>query len=100
VGTAQLPAGTYAIRTNNPNWIMIQNSRTTASAMSVASREYPRNGSPRLVFRHVGNQYFLTHIWRGSGNTGLSLPTSSLEKELRMASNSGDAGEEVVIALN
>jgi len=106
VGSAQLPAGTYEIRTVGPanSYILIQNRETSAAAMSTAGREQPRyNTSPKLVFHRVGNSYFLAEIWKSSSAEGMIVPTSKeeqeMEKELK-ASNAKGGYAEVVVALN
>jgi hypothetical protein len=105
VGSAQLPAGTYDIRTVGPgnSSIAVQNHETSAAAMSNAGREQPRNASPKLVFHHVGNTYFLAEVWRSSTAEGMIIPASKQEKELEkelQASNATGGYEEVVVALN
>ena len=106
VGSAQMPAGTYEIKTVGAgnSSIVIQNRESNEAAMSNAGREQPRNTSAKLVFHHVGNSYFLAEVWRSSSAEGMILPTSKQEKELEkelQASNSHSGGyEEVVVALN
>ncbi len=104
LGTAQLPAGTYEVKVEEQNTIMIRNGQTSAAAMSIARRESPRNTNPKLVFHRVGSQYFLAEIWRSAGTSGMIVPTSQqekeLEKELQLANNSVGGYEEVVVALN
>ena len=34
------------------------------------------------MFHRVGNQYFLTEVWRESGSRGMIVPTSKHEQEL------------------
>jgi len=101
VGAAQLPAGTYKINATGDNTIAIQNGRT--SALSSVRREYPRNTRAKLVFHHLGNQYFLAEIWRGADSTGMVIAPSKMEKELKkelqLASAQSSPGEEVLIAL-
>ena len=101
VGSAQLPAGTYRINATSDNTIAIQNGQT--SALSSVRREYPRNTRAKLVFHHLGNQYFLAEIWRGSDSEGMVIGRSKmekeLEKELQLASGRSKVGEEVLIAL-
>ena len=105
VGSAELPAGTYEIKTLGAgnSAIVIQNRESNEAAMSNAGREQPRNTSAKLVFHRVGNSYFLAEVWRSSSAEGMVIPTTSqeksLEKEMR-AANSQGGYEEVVIALN
>ncbi len=107
VGSAQLPAGTYEIKTvgQGNSSVVIRNDESSAAAMSTAGREQPRNNtSAKLVFHRVGNAYFLAEVWRSSSAEGMIIPTSKQEKELEkeMRAANGQAGgyEEVVVALN
>jgi hypothetical protein len=106
VGSAQLPAGTYEIRTLGAgnSSIVIQNRETNAVAMSNAGREQPRSTSAKLVFHRVGNTYFLAEVWRSSTAEGMIIPASKQEKdlakELQLAKGTSGGYEEVVIALN
>jgi hypothetical protein len=98
VGQSQLPGGTYEIRSNaDNNTITIRNS--TIGAMSLARREGSGDASPRLVFNHVGGQYFLSQIWGAAGNSRMNLPSSKLEEELQMATAGSNSGEKVIVAL-
>ena len=105
VGAAQLPAGTYEIKTLGPgtNQIMIRNGEGTASVVSNARRNPPRETEGKLVFHRVGNQYFLAEVWRGSEDAGLIVPTSKHEqelmKELQLAKGPSGGHEEVIEAL-
>jgi hypothetical protein len=107
VGTAQLPAGPYEIKADDTiaGTVMIRNHQTSASAMSIAQREYPRSSTnAKLVFHKVGNQYFLAEIWKGSDAGEMVIPTSRQEKELEkeLQADNGHTGgyEEIVVALN
>jgi hypothetical protein len=100
VGQAQLPAGTYKITTAFQSLLVKGIGNTMKSAYSHAQWDSPRNQSPRLVFHHVGNQYFLAEICRGAGNGALTIPASRLEKELEMASSPGKTGGEIAIVLH
>jgi len=101
VGSAQLPAGTYEINATGNSAIAIRNGRT--SALSSVRPEYPRNTTPKLVFHHLGSQYFLAEIWRGADSAGMVIAPSKmekeLEKELQLASGQSKVGEKVLIAL-
>ena len=106
VGSAQLPAGPYEVKSSSSGAtaIVILNDQNNAGAMAIARREYPRQTNAKLVFHHVGNRYFLAEIWRGSGSEGMIVPTSKQEKELEkeLQASSGHKGgyEEVIVALN
>lgn len=94
MGKAQLPAGSYQI-TKAERTITIRGENTAAVALVTST--YPNSGNPRLVFNHVGDQYFLSQIW-GAGDSGMSLPASKLEKELQIAAGRSN-GETVTVAL-
>jgi hypothetical protein len=102
VGSKQLPAGAYEIRLTSDNAITIRNGQSRATLVMVR-REDPRNSGNKLVFHHLGGEYFLAAIWRGADN-GMAITPSkqekNLEKELQLASGQPQVGEEVLIALN
>ena len=106
VGSAQLPAGTYEIKVDDSSAgaILIRSDQTSAGAMATARRESPRKTNAKLVFDHVGNQYFLAEIWRSSDTEGMIVPTSKqekeLKKELQLANGTTGGVEEVIVALN
>jgi len=95
MGNAQLPAGSYQITTVEGK-ITVRGENT--AAVSLARSTYPNSGNPRLVFNHVGSEYFLSQIW-GAGDSGMGLPASKLEKELQIAARRSNMGETVAIAL-
>ena len=105
VGQKQLPAGTYEVKVEGAAsaTIMIRNIETGQSALSIAEYEAPRSSEGKLVFNHVGNNYFLSQVWRESGSQGASIPTSrrerELTKELLLAKASKGGHEEVILAL-
>ena len=104
VGAAQLPAGTYEIKalSQGGNQIMIQNSKTNASAVSIARRDGSRNTESKLVFDRIGNQYFLSEVWKDS-SAGMIVPTSKheqeLKKELQLARDASSNYDKVAVAL-
>ncbi|MGA8443195.1 MAG: hypothetical protein WB762_26590 [Candidatus Sulfotelmatobacter sp.] len=101
-GEAQLPAGCYAITSflYQRDMIMIRNCKTREAVVSLAQPEYPRDTSSRVVFQHLGDQYFLAEIWGDAGSLGMTIPAPELERQLQVASGSSTAGKPVVIALH
>lgn len=103
VGSAQLPAGTYVISAAGESAIQIRNDQGSASALSLVRANYQSNTGAKLVFHHVGGQYFLAEIWRGGGSNGMVITPSkqekSLEKEMRLATGESK-NKDVLIALN
>jgi len=98
VGNAQMPAGSYRINSNRGN-NTITLSDGKSAAVSLVRPVYPATGSPRLVFHRVGNNYFLSEIWGPAGDGGLTLPTSTLGKELQIAAGRSNNGETIVVAV-
>jgi hypothetical protein len=83
--------------------IEIRNPQTSAGALSTVTPEYQCDSGAKLVFHHLGDQYFLSEIWRGAGTNGMVIAPSkkekSLEKELQLAKAPASDQEKVVIAL-
>jgi hypothetical protein len=102
VGEAQLPAGCYTITSflYEHDMLMIRNCKTGAAVVSLAGPEDPRDARSGVMFKYLGNQYFLAEIWGGEGSLAMTVPASKLERELQVASASSGAGKTVVIALH
>jgi hypothetical protein len=79
--------------------IKIANSTSGAKVLWLGQREYPRDRSRKLVFQHLGNRYFLTHIWGAPGSAGMKLPAPKPGTKLEIASKLSPSGKEVEIAL-
>jgi hypothetical protein len=99
VGKKQLPAGSYAILPDGQSTIVIRNGDTGAATLSLVRQDSPGKSSPKLVFHHLGSQYFLAQVWGAAGREGMIIPTTPLEKELRIAQGPSNTLGEVVIAL-
>jgi hypothetical protein len=100
VSKTQVPAGTYSV-TSEPdsNFIMIRNVKTEATVITLGTRQSPSTKTEKLIFRHLGNQYFLTEIWGNAGNPGMVLAAPKRNRELQVASGPSNAGDNVEIAL-
>ncbi len=100
VGNAQMPAGSYTVSEFGQGTMLIRSGNSSASAISLVRSEEGGRVSPRLVFLHSGNDYFLTQVW-GQNGDGKILPTTKLEKELLASdsSSSSSSNQEVIIAL-
>ena len=99
VGSAQLPAGCYEITKGRDSTIMVRNCNTTAAALTPIWRDEASNGHSRLVFQHVGGQYFLQEIYGDTGTAAMVVPVSKAQKEVLLASGKSKASVKVVIAL-
>ena len=90
VGQTRMPAGTYEFSPLSHSAILIRDSKTAKSALSLfnsggSSKAY---STPKLVFHRYGDKYFLSQVSRGNGGAVIQLPTSKLEEELRIAGSS------------
>ena len=56
------------------------------------------DGTPRLVFNKYGSKYFLSQVLRGLGSAVMQLPSSKLERELRIASTRGKPEQKAIVA--
>ena len=99
VGKKQLPAGSYEITPNGQSTIVIRNGETGTAVLSVVRKDSPSKSSPKLVFHQLGSQYFLAQVWGAEGRAEMIIPTSPLEKELRIAQAPSNTVGQVVIAL-
>ncbi len=97
----QLPAGSYSVREMGARATLIQSADGKEHVLGIYSNAGPsKSGETKLVFKKIGNSYFLSEIWTSARDEGRQVPQSSLEKELK-AANSGIAGgeETVIVAL-
>ena len=87
VGTTHLPAGTYKIMREefDTNYITIRNLGTGATTLSLYQQETRGHLSHKMVFRHVGDQYFLAQIWGPEATPGMTIPATKRERKLEVA---------------
>jgi hypothetical protein len=95
-----LPQGQYEIERKTGALVVSDPDRRTSICFVLANSGIdPKAGQPgRLVFDHVGSQYFLRSVWDGS-SSGQELPASSQEKELIARVKATD-GQKTVLALS
>ena len=86
VGKTEVPAGTYTINSISHSAIVIRGTESGGVVTVVGPGPDTNDSTPKLVFNKYGDKYFLSRISRGSGSGVMQLPTSKLEKELRIAS--------------
>jgi hypothetical protein len=98
VGHTQMSAGTYEISSPGHGAIVIRDTKAAASVMSIVNTEPSRNNDSgtKLLFNRYGDKYFLSQVSRGFSGGVMQLPTSKLEKEVRIASSS--VSQRVVVA--
>ena len=85
VGDKIFPAGIYrfeSVSQNSDNMLHLRNVGKEEQRLIVTNLSYtPTSQQPKLVFRQIGDEYFLTKIFLTDGNWGYSLRPSSGLKE-------------------
>jgi hypothetical protein len=99
VGTVHMPAGTYEILKPeiDLDYVTVCNLKTGTTALSLFQTQSPSHVSHKLIFRHVGNRYFLAEIWGGTGTHGMTIQATKLQRQLQVAR--GPSSKNVEIAL-
>ncbi|HUL15429.1 MAG TPA: hypothetical protein VLV88_05495 [Terriglobales bacterium] len=97
VGNQALPAGDYTVQSmgSGSSILLVQNRDQKAATLVRANSCEKRDISEKtaLVFHRVGDQYFLSEIWREGDAQGRQLPRSRSELEI----SKNQASEPVVI---
>jgi hypothetical protein len=95
VGDTRLPAGEYYITRvgNNPDVLLIR-SKDNQKADFFIVENAQSNKTPTetdLVFKEIGDAYFLSKIWTVGNDVGAEIPTSHMERKLEknLSSNQG-----------
>src|SRR6266567_2316478 len=80
-----LPAGTYTITSVSSNVIQIRSrdGHYTVFTTTFADGKHAAGGG-KLVFDKYGERYFLSEVLCPSAEMSLAIPTSKLEKSVRM----------------
>jgi hypothetical protein len=99
VGSTLLPSGTYLISSDaESHFIQIRSTDGKSSVLSIVYTDDHRSANGgKLVFDHLGNQYFLNEILC-QGAMNVQVPTSHLEKAARVqvAKNQAAASQTLV----
>jgi hypothetical protein len=99
VGTAQMPAGIYSIKSNaGSNVFLVRNVQTGTSALAMAREGSPSKETNKLIFHHYGSQYFLSGIVGDKGSQGMVFPATRQEKALELAQAPANNVDNVEIA--
>lgn len=84
IGETVMPAGKYAIVTNQGLIRLRTEERQPKAAMIMAHTESSRTRkAAALVFSRYGDDYFLSSVWGPEATSGMRVQPSRLEKELR-----------------
>ncbi len=91
VGNRMLPAGSYAVIHREPRVITLVSATEIVGTTVTPGHNETREATSSLVFRRIGQQYFLETAWI-SGEGDLIVPVSDRQKEaLRAVSQKKEA---------
>ena len=95
------PAGDYVVKSISDTGVPILIRNANESENGIVLSSTCSNGKParttKLVFKRMGDQYFLYQVWREGSMEGREFPTS--KSETRLARNSAKP-ELVIVAAN
>jgi hypothetical protein len=100
VGENKLPAGTYMIDSVQPQTILLSCAQKHKSVFVVLTSIGEVSQSPnRVIFNKYGDQYFLSEVHNGYGQTGWNIGVSKLEKRVRVEEASRATQQKTLVAL-
>jgi hypothetical protein len=92
-----LPAGDYQIR-DYDRATLITNRDGNFKVLGIYAYAGPSKlDENKLVFRKVGDHYFLYQIWTSARGQGLAVPEPKTEKEMEASNHQALGGTETVI---
>jgi hypothetical protein len=101
VGERAYPAGEYALKslTNMEAVVQIENTQESASTLILARScsSITPSEKTKLVFRRMGDNYFLYQVWTEGKLSGREFPRGSIE--IRLAQNH-ETPDLVIVAAN
>jgi len=85
VGDKVYPAGVYRLESVSPgsdNVLQLRGTEKENSQLIIANLSYAgKRQSPKLVFRQIGEEYYLTKVFLTDGNWGFSIRPSRGQTE-------------------
>ncbi len=100
VGENRLPAGTYVIDYIQPQTILLRCPQTHKSVFVVlSSTDEVRQSPDELIFNRYSDQYFLSEVHGGYGQTGWNIGVSKLEKRVRVEEASRATQQRTQVAM-
>ena len=86
VNRTTLPAGDYMVSTMGGGGQVLVIRGTNVSAATAINANHVQANRPskttKLVFRHYGDRYFLSQVWKEGNELGRELRKSNLESEI------------------
>jgi hypothetical protein len=100
VGENKLPAGTYMIDYVQPQTILLSCPQKHKSVFIVLTSTGEVSQNPnRVIFNKYGDQYFLSEVHNGYGQTGWNIGASKLEKRVRVEEASRATQQKTLVAM-
>lgn len=106
IGNQTLPAGEYTVRYVNQSsgksalLFRSLDGRTSRIVNMNIAQSGRAEMKASLVFNQYGESHFLSEVWTGGDQYGLSLPKSRAERQMRSGELSRVEAKRVTIALN
>jgi hypothetical protein len=84
VGNQEFPAGTYIVQLDFEKQVVVIRSEDRSVRMFLSKNDERRRATPKtqLVFRHLGDRFFLNAIWLEGTTAGERLLPGNVETEL------------------
>jgi hypothetical protein len=88
-GDRTFPAGVYTVQLDHEKQILLIRGEDRKSLMLLANNEESKDApkTSQLVFRRVGDHFFLKEAWVQDSHQGQSLPAGTYEKEVARHQN-------------
>jgi hypothetical protein len=84
-GNHHFAPGSYTIRTETPNVVLIQGASSSGFVMAQLGGDLRPAHKSKIVFRRSGDHYFLTEIWIAEKSGHLNVVKSKAERESQVA---------------
>ena len=84
VGNQEFPAGTYVVQLDFEKQMVLIRNEDRKARIFLSKNDERRTVAPKtqLVFRHLGDQFFLNAVWLEGSTVGERLTPGNLETEL------------------
>jgi hypothetical protein len=106
IGNQTLPAGEYTVRYINQDsgktalLFRSMDGKTSRIVNMNTTQKAESEVKASLVFNQYGNSYFLSEVWTGGDQYGLSLPPSRSERQIKDGDLAKLEAKRVTVALN
>lgn len=106
IGNQTLPAGEYTVRyidqSSGKTALLFRSmdGKTSRIVNMTTAQSGETEMKASLVFNQYGDSYFLSEVWTGADQYGLSLPKSRAERQMKNGELSKLEAKRVAVALN